>query len=124
MALGTVVATFLLGASLFGVGRWAGARADRHLRGPLALPFQGGTLCVQPPLKRGPLQNSGGSAPPATDCSGTFDLDVDAYAATPFALPGFQVPGTTFHAQWWGRDPGFAAPNNTQLSNAIEFTMQ
>ena len=28
--------------------------------GPANLPFQGGILCVQPPLKRGPVQSSGG----------------------------------------------------------------
>ena len=38
-------------------------------------PFQGGTLCVQPPLTRTPAQNSGGNPPP-DDCSGTMVLDL------------------------------------------------
>lgn len=29
--------------------------------------------------------------------------------------------GSILHAQAWGRDPGFADPHNSQLSDAIVF---
>ena len=35
------------------------------------------------------------------------------------ALP----PGTTIHAQWLGRDPGLAPPNNTSLSDGLQITL-
>jgi hypothetical protein len=30
---------------------------------------------------------------------------------------------TTIHAQYWSRDPGFAAPNNIGLTNGLTFTI-
>jgi hypothetical protein len=83
--------------------------------GPAAFPFQGGTLCVNPPQTRTPVQDSGGAAA----CSGTYSIDFNAHIAggsDPALVAGQQVNG-----QYWFRDPGFAPPDNTGLSNAIEF---
>ena len=83
-----------------------------------ATPMQGGTLCVHPPLLRTPVQNSGGNAPP-NDCSGVIALDLNAFIASgedPLLVPGIAVDG-----QFWSRDPGFAPPENTSLSDAIHF---
>jgi hypothetical protein len=91
-----------------------------------ALPFQGGTLCVAPPTVRTAIQGSGGNASPADDCSGAFSLDMNAYATGSLGgapLPALQVPGTTIHCQFWGRDPGFTPPLNTMLSNALRYVV-
>jgi hypothetical protein len=83
--------------------------------GAASFPFQGGTLCANAPLVRTSIQNSGGAAA----CSGTYLIDFNAYIATgndPALVAGQQVNG-----QYWFRDPGFAPPDNTGLSNAIEF---
>jgi hypothetical protein len=85
--------------------------------GPSNVPFQGGTLCAQLPLVRTMLQNSGGTAP----CGGTFQIDFNAYVASgadPALLSGQQV-----WLQTWSRDPGFAPPDNTSLSDAISFVL-
>jgi hypothetical protein len=93
--------------------------------GPQSVPFQGGTLCVQAPIKRTPSVNSGGNPPP-NDCSGLFAIDLNAFATgnlggTPLAA--LQEPGTGVVCQWWGRDPGFTAPDNTTLSNALSYVV-
>ena len=90
----------------------------------IAVPFQGGTLCVQPPLHRTPAVNSGGTPQPADDCTGVFAIDMNAFAVGSLGgapLPALTVPGTRVHVQWWGRDPSAAAPQNTTLSDAIQY---
>jgi hypothetical protein len=93
--------------------------------GQAATPFQGGTLCVKTPIKRTPGTNTFGNPPP-NDCSGAPGIDMNLFAVGGgggIPLPALTVPGTVIDCQWWGRDPGFAAPNNTQLSNGLEYTV-
>jgi hypothetical protein len=94
--------------------------------GSAATPFGGGTLCVAPPVRRTPGQNSGGTAPPAADCTGVFSIDMNAFAqgalgGTP--LPALSVAGTAVYVQSWGRDPGFAPPNNVTLSGGLRYVV-
>jgi len=102
--------------------------------GQASLPFQGGLLCVQSPMSRSASSSSGGAAPPVQNCSGRWSIDYNAMiwakyhfvqTSTPTTAPAsaFLVPGTVVQCQWWGRDPGFAVPNNSMLSDGLEFTL-
>jgi hypothetical protein len=82
---------------------------------PQQTPYQGGTLCVAPPLRRSALQNSGGN-PAGSDCSGSFALDFNARIQSG-ADPAL-VPGAWIYAQWWSRDP--QSPSKTHFSNALQ----
>jgi hypothetical protein len=98
------------------------------------LPFEGGTLCIDPMgLRRAGSTNSGGT-PGAANCNGQFSIDMNAFAVgawvvpncdgTPSATPpnnpaGFLgVPGTTIHAQWWGRD---SVPTGSFVSDGVSW---
>jgi hypothetical protein len=92
--------------------------------GRQAVPYQGGTLCVQWVIKRTPGVNSGGSAPPANNCTGVYAIDMNAFAAGALGgnpMPALSSPGTVVDCQWWGRDP--PASFGTTLSNALEYTI-
>jgi hypothetical protein len=88
--------------------------------GAASIPFQGGVLCVASPIKRTPPQNSGGSPSPLVDCTGEFWMDFNQFAV---GNPALAIPGTTVCCQWWGRDPGFAPPFNTALTQATRYVV-
>lgn len=83
-----------------------------------AIPFQGGTLCVQPPTRRTPLQSSGGNPPPDT-CTGHFSFDMNAHIQS--GADTNLIAGATVYAQYWYRDPPTAS--TTGLSNGLSFTI-
>jgi YVTN family beta-propeller protein len=80
-----------------------------------AKPFQGGFLCVQPPVRRTGVQNSGGAGP----CGGSYSLDFNAYIAGGFDVS--LVAGATFWGQYWSRDP--SSPSGTSLTDALTATI-
>ena len=83
--------------------------------GAASVPFQGGFLCLLGPVKRTPVQSSGGNPPPSTDCSGRFGLDFNAWIASgsdPSLAAGSEVYG-----QFWSRDPG--SPSGSNLTDAL-----
>ena len=84
------------------------------------LPYQGGTLCVATPLKRTAADTAGG-APSGNDCSGGLSFEFNEFIASGID-PALQI-GVKVNVQFWGRDQGFPAPNNTTLTNGLEFVI-
>lgn len=87
--------------------------------GPATIPFGTGTLCVNLPIQRTPVQNTGG---PAGTCQGRLSFDWNAYVAThPQALGVPFQSGQLVWSQTWWRDPG--SPSGTRVSRALQFTL-
>lgn len=84
-----------------------------------AIPFAGGSLLVAPPFMRGPVVFSGGNAG-GPDCSGVFTWPV-SHAF--MQQQGWQA-GQVRYAQAWGRDPGSAHSQKSQLSNGLVFQVE
>jgi hypothetical protein len=80
--------------------------------------FQGGILCCLTPLRRTPLQNSGGTIS-GLDCTGTMSIDFNAYIRS--GIDPNLVAGRACAAQWYYRDPIDAY--HVSLSNAVSFTI-
>jgi probable HAF family extracellular repeat protein len=85
--------------------------------GAASQPFQGGTLCLASPVRRTAGQNSGG----AGACGGSLALDFNAQVA--LGQDPALIGGAKVWAQIWSRDSGFAPPNNTNLTDALSFTL-
>jgi len=79
--------------------------------GPAALPFLGGTLCVQPGLTRTLPQPAVGGSP----CSAAYAF---AFTQVFMATVGLD-PGTDVHGQWWMRDPQHPDGTGVALSDGL-----
>ncbi|MCY3003037.1 MAG: hypothetical protein NTV21_14640 [Planctomycetota bacterium] len=104
-----------------GVHRIHNQRPARILWGfaPSNHPFNGSTMCIASPIVRTPLAAASGATLPTSNCSGTHDFAfTQAYMASKFL-----TAGDTIYAQYSGRDPFKAAPNNRNSSNAIRVTI-
>ena len=89
---------------------------------PSAIAFFGGTLCVQPPLKRGLIKFTGGVA---NTCTGSYNQLINNGNSFPPGGTGFDSgAGTTSWMQGWYRDPALMSPQGPSfdiaLSNGIE----
>ena len=85
------------------------------ISGQASIPFQGGTLCMNPPLVRGPVMFTGGTP---GSCNGTFSISMANNGATlPF---GFDAgTGVRSAVQAWIRDGQLPGGSGTTLSNAV-----
>lgn len=82
---------------------------------PAAIPFQGGTLCVAPPIQRTPVASTGGQQGP-NPCLGMME---HAFPQAALTAAGF-TPGTRGFGQFWIRDP--LSSSGSALSNASWWT--
>jgi hypothetical protein len=91
--------------------------------GRVAVPWWPGSSsfqCVRQPLQRTGTQNSAGTS---GGCDGLLFVDWSAWIAShPGAVGTPVASGQLIDAQAWYRDP--ASPGQSNLSNAVEFTVQ
>ncbi len=87
------------------------------VHGPGGGPFQGGFLCVTPPVARTAAQVSSATGSPP--CPGVYAFDFTAHVASgkdPALVGGQQV-----WMQYWTRDSG--VPSGTGLTNGLTFSL-
>jgi glucose/arabinose dehydrogenase len=77
-------------------------------------PLGAGFRCVGAPVRRMPVQNSGGSVT-GSSCTGTYAQPI---ADALLAANGF-LAGQVLFFQWWSRDNGYAAPDNIGLTDGL-----
>ena len=85
-------------------------------RTPNAIPFQGGTLCLQGPFFRAGMQVSTGTG---GTCDGTYTFHFSQSYRAAFGINTYE----TIYAQWFARDNANPDGTGWSLSNAIEFTV-
>ena len=78
-------------------------------------------MCIQTPVKRTPIQNSGGNVGP-DDCSGAFGYDFNGRIQS--GVDPSLVAGAVVFAQYWYRDPLDPAGFGTGLTDALQFTIE
>ena len=78
--------------------------------------FQNGLLCIEPPIKRTPVQFAGGT-PSGLDCTGSYDF----FFSQAYMNSAGLIAGETVYAQYWSRDQGFSAPDNSGLTDGLVF---
>lgn len=83
---------------------------------PRNTPYQGGFLCVDSPVRRTALLDSGGTVI-GDDCSGVYVYDFNARIQS--GVDPLLEPGVEVFAQFWSRDPG--ASFTTNRSDALRF---
>lgn len=83
-------------------------------------PFQGGTFCMLGPVRRTPVQVSGGSGTPGTNCSGRMSYDVNAHLAS--GVDPLLGPGVNMFGQFWYRDS--QSPGGSGLTDAAAMNIQ
>ena len=66
-------------------------------------------------MTRTGIQSSGVAG--AVPCSGTYSFHFRQNYMSTHGL----VPGDTIYGQFYSRDPGFAAPNDIGLTDAVQF---
>ena len=86
---------------------------------PAALPFQGGTLCVSPPIRRTDAQDSQGNPPPL-DCSGLYSFEFNDLIRS--GKDAMLQPGQSVYTQYWSRDKQ-SPPAGTGLTDALTFVI-
>ncbi len=106
----SVADDFHVGASSCLVGKPGMLLWSPHSSG---VPFDGGTLCLGDSIARTPIQFAATRTVGA--CGGSYDFHVTQNYMTSVGL----APGSSFYAQIWMRDPGFVAPNDVGLTDAL-----